>query len=103
MKINHNNEISEITHDKDNSQLTLEIDGSIAYVDYKLRKNRFYLTYAKIPTALRGRGIGKILVNKSLEKLIEEGYDKEHRIIAKCPFIKYVVAKSEKWRDIVEH
>jgi len=96
-------EISEITHDKENSQLTLKVEGSKAYIDYKLRRDRFYLTYAKIPRALRGKGIGKILINKGLEKLIEEGYDKEHRLIAKCPFIKYVVAKSEKWSEIVEH
>lgn len=96
-------EISEITHDKENSQLTLEVDGHKAYVDYKLRNDRFYLTYAKTPKELRGKGIGKILVNKALEKLVEEGYDKEHRIIAKCPFIKYVVEKSDKWREIVEY
>ena len=95
--------LSKIIHDKENSQLYLEVEGAKAYIDYKLRKDRFYLTYAKIPQALRGKGIGKILINKGLEKLIEEGYDKEHRIIAKCPFIKYVVEKSEKWSEIVEH
>lgn len=94
--------ISEITHDKENSQLYLEAEGSRALVDYKIRNDRMYLTHSEVPHALRGNGIGKILVEKSLEKLVEEGYDKEYRIIAKCPFIKYVVAKSEKWSEIVE-
>lgn len=94
--------ISKITHDKENSQLYLEADGARALIDYKIRNDRMYLTHSEVPKELRGNGIGKILVNKSLEKLLEEGYDKEYRIIAKCPFIKYVVAKSAKWSEIIE-
>ena len=94
--------ISEITHDKENSQLYLEADGARALIDYKIRKDRMYLTHSEVPVELRGNGIGKILIEKGLTKLIEEGYDKEYRIIAKCPFIKYVVAKSEKWSEIIE-
>ncbi len=94
-------EISEITHDKENSQLTLEIDGARALIDYKIRNNRMYLTHSEVPVELRGNGIGKILIEKGLTKLVEEGYDKEYRIIAKCPFIKYYVAKNPKWAHIV--
>ena len=60
-----------------------------------------YLTHSEVPKELSGNGIEKILVEKSLEKLVEDGYDKEYRIIAKCPFIKYVVAKSNKWSEII--
>jgi len=93
----------DVSHDKENSQLFLEIEGSRAFVDYKLRRDRIYLVHAEVPVALRGRGMGKILVNHVLEKLIEEGYDEDHRIIAKCPFVVHVVSKSEKWREIIEH
>ena len=95
-------EISEITHDKENSQLYLEAEGARALVDYKIRNDRMYLTHSEVPHELRGNGIGKVLVEKSLEKLIAEGYDKKYRIIAKCPFIKYVADKSEKWSEIIE-
>jgi len=94
--------ISKIIHDKENSQLYLEAEGARALIDYKIRKDRMYLTHSEVPKELSGNGIGKTLVEKSLEKLVEEGYDKEYRIIAKCPFIKYVVAKSDKWSEIVE-
>lgn len=104
MSINEEtSEVSQVTHDKENSQLYIEVQGSRAFVDYKLRNDRIYLIHAEVPVALRGQSMGKKLVNNVLEKLIEEGYDKEHRIIAKCPFVKHVVARSEKWRDIVEH
>ncbi len=56
-----------------------------------------YLTHSEVPKELRGNGIGKILV----EKLVEDGYDKEYRIIAKCPFITYFVENSPKWSEII--
>lgn len=92
-----------VTHDTENSQLYIELEGSRAFVDYKLRRDRIYLIHAEVPSALRGKGMGKILVNHVLEKLFEEGYDKEHRIIAKCPFVVHVVSRSDKWRELVEH
>ena len=93
--------ISKVIHDKENNQLYLEAEGARALIDYKIRKNRMYLTHSEVPVELRGNGIGKILVEKSLEKLLEESYDKEYKIIAKCSFIKYVVAKNPKWSEIV--
>ena len=96
-------ETIEIIHDKENSQLYFEIEGSRAFVDYKLRRDRIYLIHVEVPVALRGKGMGKILIDKVLEKFLEEGYDKDHRIIAKCSFAIHVVSKSEKWKEIVEH
>ncbi|GAA0396551.1 hypothetical protein GCM10009133_02050 [Cocleimonas flava] len=60
-----------------------------------------YLTHSEVPVALRGNGIGKILIEKTLEKLVEEGYEQEYKIIAKCPFIKYFIEKNEKWSEII--
>ena len=93
--------ISDITHDKDNSQLYLELEGERALIDYKIRKDRLYLTHSEVPVEFRGKGIGKILIEKGLTKLLEDGYDKEYNIIAKCPFIKYYVAKNPKWSEII--
>ena len=93
--------ISDITHDTKNSQLTMEVDGFGALIDYKIRSGRMYLTHSEVSTELRGNGIGKILIEKSLELLVKEGYDKEFVIIAKCPFIKYVVAKNPRWKGVV--
>ncbi len=52
--------ISEITHDKENSQLYLEADGARALIDYKIRKDRMYLTHSEVPKELRGNGLEKL-------------------------------------------
>ena len=39
--------ISEITHEKENSQLYPDADGVHALIDYKIRKDSLYLTLSE--------------------------------------------------------
>ena len=87
----------EVIHDKDNHQFLLEVDGENATVDYDLRDNKMYLVYSEVPYNIRGQGIGKILVEKTFEKLTEEGY----KAVAVCGYIKSVAKNSDKWRGII--
>ena len=89
----------ELIHDKDNSRFTLNINNQIAKVDYVLKDDSMYLTYAKVPKSLSGQGYGKILVEKTFEKLTAEGY----KAIAVCGFVKIVAKRSEKWRNVIQH
>lgn len=86
-------------HDKENKQFKLEINGEIAKVDYELCDNKMYLTHTEVPYNLRGKGIGKILVEKTFIQLTQESY----KIIAICTYIKAIASRSEKWKTIIEH
>lgn len=87
----------EVIHHKENHQFTMEVDGEIAKVDYQMRDGKMYLVYSEVPFNIRGQGIGKILVEKTFEKLTEEGYD----AVAVCGYIKSVARESDKWRSII--
>ncbi len=87
----------EITHDKTNQRYVLDIDDEKALVEYNIRDGKMYLVHSEVPRQLRNKGIGKILVEKTFEKLTEEG----HKAIAVCPFIKIVARRSEKWNTII--
>jgi len=88
----------EIEHDKRNQKYTLDINGEEAKVEYDLRGGKMYLVYSEVPHQLRGRGIGQVLVEKTFEKLTEEGY----KAVAVCTFIKAVARRSEHWKTIIE-
>lgn len=92
-------EILEIKHDKDNQQFTLDINGELAKVEYKLKDNKVYLVHSEVPYNLRGQGIGKILVEKTFEQLTKEGYE----AVAVCSYVRAVASRSEKWKDIIEY
>lgn len=86
-----------IVHDKENMRFTLDINGELAKVEYSLRDNIMYLNHSEVPYNLRGQGIGKVLVEKTFEKLTEEGY----KAIAICSYIKAVKNRSERWNSII--
>lgn len=88
----------EIVHDKENNQYILDINGELAKVKYQLKNNKMYLVHSEVPYNLRGQGIGKVLVEKTFEKLTSEGY----KAIAVCSYIKAVARRSEKWKTIIE-
>jgi len=87
-----------IEHDKENKRFTLDINGEIAKVDYTLKNDKMYLVHSEVPYHLRGKGFGKVLVEKTFEQLTKEGY----KAVAVCSYIKAVARRSEKWSIIIE-
>lgn len=90
-------ELSEIEHDKANKQLSLLADGHKAVVDYVIKDDKAYLLHSEVPSALRGKGVGKVLVERTFEKMHEEGYE----MVAVCSYIKLIAQRSKQWKDIV--
>ncbi|RMA64403.1 GNAT family N-acetyltransferase [Ulvibacter antarcticus] len=87
----------EIVHDKANNRYTMMVEGATARVNYELKNDKMYLVYSEVPLSLRGKGIGKVLVEKTFEKLTQEG----HSAVAVCGYVKSVAANSEKWSKII--
>jgi len=88
-----------LVHDIDNARFTLLVAGELAKVTYRLEGNTMYLTHSEVPYTLRGIGIGKVLVEKTFEKLKEEGYDG----VAICSFIKATAQRSQKWKENISY
>lgn len=87
----------EVIHNKEHKEFTMDVNGETAKVDYELKDGKMYLVYSEVPPTLRGQGIGKQLVEKTFEKLTEEGYE----AVAVCGYVKAVATRSEKWNIII--
>ncbi len=72
-------------HLPDTSQFTLDWNAHTAWVDYEIRNNTWYLLHAEVPVALRGQGVGQVLVEKTYTYLREHG-------IASVPVCSYIQA-----------
>ncbi|NKI26057.1 N-acetyltransferase [Arenibacter sp. 6A1] len=88
----------EIQHDKENHQYKMPLEDSFATVDYSLSQGKMFLTYSEVPVHLRSKGYGKILVEKTFEKLTEEGY----KAVAVCSYVDKIARSSKKWNAIIE-
>ncbi|MDX1349968.1 MAG: GNAT family N-acetyltransferase [Putridiphycobacter sp.] len=88
----------ELIHDRENQRYVLPLeDGFEAVVNYTIENGIMRLVYSSVPPQLRGRKIGRTLVEKTFEKLTEEGYKAE----AICSYIRTVAKRSNKWKNII--
>ncbi len=87
---------SKLSHQPDQHQFQLYVHGQTAWVDYRMRGNIMYLVHAEVPYRLRGRGVGKELVEKVFEYL--EAHDL--KAIPVCSFIRTVARRHPKWSQV---
>jgi uncharacterized protein len=73
----------------DKSQFTLDWDGHIAFVDYQIQGDKWYLLHAEVPAALRGQGVGQVLVEKTYAYLNEHGI----KSVPVCSYIQALVKR----------
>lgn len=71
---------------RDNTALNryeLEIDGAVAFADYRRTATADIITHTETPHALRGRGIASELVKGTLDLIRADG----RKVIAGCSFV----------------
>lgn len=89
----------QIIHDEENKQFILPLENEQkAIVSYTLDGRNMRLVYSEVPTNLRGQGVGKELVEKTFEKLTEEGFE----ATAVCSYIRMIAMRSPKWSSIID-
>jgi predicted GNAT family acetyltransferase len=83
----------DFVHDPGNRQFRLMIDQHLAVVDYQVRDGILYLTHSEVPVALRGHGVGKVLVDHTFEYLQAQGLQAR----AVCSYIRRVAQRDARW------
>src|SRR3954469_5660500 len=78
-------------------RLELEVEGSIAFIDYKLLRDKLFLIHTEVPPALKGKGAGNAIVQKALQYAKDNNY----KIVPICPFVQSYLKRHKEWNDIV--
>ena len=79
------------------SRYELDVDGHVAFVDYRLRPERILLVHTEVPAELGGRGIGSKLASGTLDAVRTRGLKAEIR----CDFLEAYVKKHPEYADVV--
>ena len=61
----------------------LEVDGGVAFANYRLEPGVVIITHTETPVELRGRGIASRLVQGALELIRADGL----KVVAGCGFV----------------
>lgn len=78
------------------SRYELDVNGAIAFANYRLAPGRVIITHTETPLALRGRGIASKLVHGALEQIRAN----DLKVVAGCGFVVDYLQKHPEYADI---
>lgn len=87
---------SEIVHHPEMGLFVMKIGDDFAKIEYVVKGDIYYLTHSEVPKNLRGKGVGKELVEKTIEYL----HSQQLKSVAICSYIKSIVNRSEKLKEL---
>ena len=75
----------------------LELDGKVAYIDYRLEGKTLTLLHTEVPKELSGKGVGSKLVSGTLQYIS----DNNLKLIPSCSFVEGYIEKHAEWKDLI--
>ena len=89
----------DMNHVRDNkaqSRFELDVEGGIAFANYRLTPSAVIINHTETPRALRGHGIASELIAGALELIRADG----HKVVAGCSFVVDYLRKHPEYGDL---
>jgi predicted GNAT family acetyltransferase len=86
-----------VRDNKARSRFELDVEGALAFANYRLTSQAVVITHTETPAALRGRGIASELVKGALNLIRADG----HKVIGACGFVVDYLRKHPEEADLV--
>jgi predicted GNAT family acetyltransferase len=87
---------SQVRDNKSQHRFELDVEGTIAFANYRLTPDTVIITHTETPRALRGRGIASELVKGALELIRADGL----KVVAGCGFVVDYLQKHPEYADL---
>jgi predicted GNAT family acetyltransferase len=78
------------------SRFELDVEGTLAFANYRRSPTAVIITHTETPRALRGRGIASELVGGALRLIRADGL----KVIAGCGFVADYLRKHPEFSDL---
>jgi uncharacterized protein len=75
----------------------LDVEGAMAFANYRVTPQAIVITHTETPRALRGRGIASELIKGSLDLIRADG----GKVIAGCGFVVDYLYKHPEYADLM--
>jgi hypothetical protein len=86
-----------VRDNKSRQRFELDVDGTMAFANYRLVPGSVIIIHTETPPALRGRGIASKLVEGALEMIRADGL----KVVAGCGFVVDYLEKHPEYSDMV--
>jgi predicted GNAT family acetyltransferase len=88
---------TQVRDNKLQNRFELDVEGAMAFANYRLAPSTVIITHTETPRALRGRGIASELVQGALELIRADG----SKVVAACGFVVDYLRKHPEYADLV--
>ena len=78
------------------SRFEMDVDGAVAFANYRLTAQAVIITHTETPRALRGHGIASELIKGALDLIRADG----RKVIAGCGFVVDYLYKHPEFADL---
>jgi predicted GNAT family acetyltransferase len=78
------------------SRFEMDVEGKVAFANYRMTPQAVIITHTETPRALRGRGIASELVKGALDLIRADG----RKVIAGCGFVVDYLHKHPEFADL---
>ena len=89
--------MAEIVDNPARNRFEMDIDGALAFVDYRVMGDVLVVPHTEVPSALEGHGIGTKLVLGSLDLIRASG----RKVRPYCGFYAAIIRRHPEYRDLV--
>ncbi len=86
-----------VRDNKAKSRFELDVEGMVAFANYRLTPSAIIITHTETPAVLRGRGIASELIRGALQLIRADGL----KVIAGCAFVADYLGKHPEFADLV--
>jgi predicted GNAT family acetyltransferase len=86
----------DVTHNTARQRFETEVEGHLAYADYRLDDGVMVFTSTQVPEAVGGRGIAGRLVRTAMDYAREHG----HRVEPACSYVSAWLERHPEYRDL---
>jgi len=87
-----------VRDNKSLSRFELDVEGAMAFANYRLAPGTVIITHTETPRALRGRGIATQLVQGALERIRTDGL----QVVAGCGFVVDYLHRHPEFAELVK-
>jgi uncharacterized protein len=78
------------------SRFEMDVEGAVAFANYRLTPQAVIITHTETPRALRGRGIASELVKGALDLIRADG----RKVVAGCGFVVDYLYRHPEFADL---
>ncbi|MGE0093848.1 MAG: GNAT family N-acetyltransferase [Alphaproteobacteria bacterium] len=86
-----------VRDNKERRRFEMDVDGGLAFANYRADDSVVVVTHTEVPAALQGRGVGSRFVREMLDLIRANG----RKVVPRCGFVAAFIRGHPEYQDLL--